>query len=247
MLSKNEIKYIQSLKAKKERHEAGVFVAEGPKIISELIGDNPGEIVKVFGLSSFFSSQPVPTLASIPHTIVSADELERISFLQAPQQCLALVKMRHFEFDTFVRGKWKLMLNGIQDPGNLGTIIRIADWFGIEHIYASNDTAEMYNPKVVQATMGSLFRVKVIYGSCEQWLQTYQPHCYITAMTGTSIWQTNALTPGVIVIGNEGKGVSAAIEKLATETISIPKLGGAESLNAAVATGIILSHLLQTH
>lgn len=245
MLSKNEIKYIQSLKAKKERQEAGVFVAEGPKIISELIGDNPGEIVKVFGLPAFFSTLPAESVAQIPTTIVSSEELERISFLQAPQQCLALVKMKDHAFEPFKPGRWSLMLDGIQDPGNLGTIIRIADWFGIEYIYANNDTAEMYNPKVVQATMGSLFRVKMMYGDCAQWLHTYTPVCYTTAMKGQSIWKSKAFTPGVVVIGNEGKGVSAAIENLATATISIPKMGGAESLNAGVATGIILSHLLQ--
>ncbi|HSC52439.1 MAG TPA: RNA methyltransferase [Phnomibacter sp.] len=245
MLSKNEIKYIQSLKAKKQRHEAGVFIAEGPKIIEELIRQHAASVIKVFGLLSFFKEIPSSVLSKINHVVISEAELERISMLQAPQQCLALVHLKEQAFEPFVAGSWSLMLDSIQDPGNLGTIIRIADWFGIEHIYASADTADCFNPKVVQATMGSLFRVKMMYGPCEQWLQTHQPACYITAMQGKSIWETDAISPGVIIIGNEGKGVSAALAAHATGSMSIPKLGGAESLNAAVATGIILSHVLQ--
>lgn len=245
MLSKNEIKYIQSLKAKKQRREAGVFVVEGFKIISELLSNNTYEAVKVFGTQAFFEQTSETLLEGVACTVVTENELTVISFLQTPQQCLALVKVIDHAFEPFDRHQWSIMLDGIQDPGNLGTIIRIADWFGIKTIYASNDTVELYNPKVAQATMGSLFRVKVMYGPCEQWLKQYAPVCYVTAMDGENIWNIQSLAPGVVVIGNEGKGIGNAIASMSSGTIAIPRIGQAESLNAGVATGIILSHLLK--
>ncbi len=246
MLSKNEIKYIQSLKAKKQRREMGVFVVEGDKSILELLSNNKYVPEKVYGTEAFFAQTPERLVRHVPHKIISDEDLQSISFLQAPQHSLALVKMIDYPFEPFAKNGWSLMLDDIQDPGNLGTIIRIADWFGVENIYASEDTAEVYNPKAVQASMGSIFRTKVMYGNCEQWLTKYKPNCYVTTMLGQSVWSLPPMPPRVIVIGNEGRGVSAAISSLASVHISIPKLGHAESLNAGVATGIILSHLLQS-
>jgi TrmH family RNA methyltransferase len=246
MLSKNEIKYIQSLKAKKQRREMGVFVVEGSKSILELLSNNRYVPEIVYGTESFFAQTPEGLVSHVPHKIISEEDLQSISFLQTPQHSLALVKMVDHPFEPFAKNTWSLMLDSLQDPGNLGTIIRIADWFGIENIYASEDTAEVYNPKVVQASMGSIFRTKVMYGNCEQWLTKYKPNCYVATMQGQSVWSLPVMLPGVIVIGNEGRGVSATISALATQHISIPKLGYAESLNAGVAAGIILSHLLQT-
>ncbi len=244
MLSKNEIKYIQSLKAKKQRLQERLFIAEGTKLVTELLFAKQFRPVKVYAIESFFAANQTE-IAGIEKEIISDEELLRISLLQHPQEALALVPITDLPFVPFEKGKWSLLLDGIQDPGNLGTILRIADWFGLEHVYATNDTAEMYNPKVVQASMGSIFRVKMHYGNCSEWLRQTDAPVYAADMNGTSIWQIGKAEPGVLIIGNEGKGISADISLAANQTISIPRLGNAESLNAGVATGILLSHLLQ--
>lgn len=245
MLSKNEVKYIQSLKAKKQRLEAGAFVAEGHKTVLELLAHQRWTVQALYGTDEFLQSIPQKLLLPPKTVVVSQAELERISFLQTPQSCLAVVALPASTPALFPATAWSLLLDDIQDPGNLGTIIRIADWFGIEHIFATEHTADVFNPKVVQASMGSFLRVMVHYGPCETWLNQQRPACYIADMHGSNVWQLQQPTPGVLVIGNEGNGVSENIAAFATETISIPKLGAAESLNAGVATGILLSHLLE--
>ena len=176
---------------------------------------------------------------------IEAYELEKISALSTPNQVLAIFKKAAAPAIT-VQGKINLLLDNIQDPGNMGTIIRIADWFGISNIICSAHSAEMYNPKVVQSTMGSLGRVNVIYTDLAQWIQQQQPvKVYAAALNGKAMQQFGGLKEGLIVIGNESKGISEAILQMANERITIPKFGEAESLNAAVATGIILSHLVQ--
>lgn len=244
MLSKNEVKYIQSLRLKKEREQAGLFVAEGGKITDELLLCKTYEVITVYGLAGYTNSRQTKHPGT---TFRAVDEatLQKISQRQTPQQCLALVKMRPQVFEPFDPDSWSLMLDGIQDPGNLGSIIRIADWFGIRNIYATPETADLYNPKVVQATMGSICRVKMMYGPCLEALQKMGPTCYATHQQGDSIWEIGPLAPGVIMIGNEGKGLDDAFMALARKKISIPRLGGAESLNAAIATGIVVSHLMK--
>ena len=243
MLNRNEIKHIQRLKSKKHRQETGMFVAEGTKVLQELWQSVTYHPLHLYAISDYGST--VSTLPlTLPTTIVSLSEMGQLSQLQSPPEALAIVEAVDFPFQPFEVGKWSIMIDGLQDPGNLGTIIRIADWFGITSIYATEDSVDCYNPKVVQSSMGSLFRTKVMYGPCEQWLSETQVPVYATGMKGDSVWQTGVLEPGILIIGHEGQGIRSTLFSLATQVLHIPKLGSAESLNAGVATGILLSHLL---
>jgi TrmH family RNA methyltransferase len=244
MPTASQFKLIQGLKDKKHREENQLFVAEGIKLVNELL-QTPGFVVeKIFATGDKGLSKELTDLSPSIYEQVSERDMQRLSMLQTPSTVLALVKMPNRAFISFPENKWSLLLDGIQDPGNLGTIIRLADWFGIENIYATEDTADCFNPKVVQASMGSIFRVRVMYGTCQQWLAQAQVAVYGTGMQGKSIWQTGPLHPGILAIGNEGKGIRNEVGAYIKNVLSIPKLGQAESLNAGVATGILLSHLL---
>jgi TrmH family RNA methyltransferase len=239
MLSKSEAKYIQSLCHKKQRQEEGLFIAEGPKLLEELISSNY-QIHKLYALGDFIANnkQQLDNMVE-----VSEAELEKISSLQSPNKVLAIVQQKEALMPN-IAGKMSLMLDGIQDPGNLGTIIRIADWFGIGNIICSHDTAELYNPKVIQSTMGSFVRVNVWYGQLEEFLSSNQVPVYGTLLRGKSIYEMDKPKEAVLVIGNEGKGIREDVLPFVKHPVTIPRMGGAESLNAAVATGIILSHLV---
>lgn len=239
MINKSEIKYIQSLCHKKQRQQEGLFIAEGPKLVEELLGSNY-EVHKLYALGDFIANNKLP-LSNVVE--VNETELERISGLQTPNKVLAIVKQREATIPD-VKNKLSIVLDGIQDPGNLGTIIRIADWFGIENILCSNDTAELYNPKVVQSTMGSFVRVNVWYGDLEGFLSGNELPVYGTLLEGKSVYGTSKPKEGLLVIGNEGRGIRENILPFVKHPVTIPRVGGAESLNAAVATGIILSHLV---
>jgi TrmH family RNA methyltransferase len=165
-----------------------------------------------------------------------------MSQLQTPNAVVALVKKKSFESPLNYKGKLTLVLDGIQDPGNLGTIIRTADWFGCTQIICSADTADFYNPKVIQSTMGSFLRVRVEKLSIETEIADQNIPVYGALLNGESIYTTSMEAEGFLVIGNESKGIREGIKKMITKAISIPQIGQAESLNAAVATGIILSH-----
>jgi len=243
MLSKKEAKDIQSLGHKKNRDEMGCFVAEGPKIVSELIQLVPQQIEKVLAVKEWRLKNEA-LLKDIPAVEVSENELQRISQLQTPHQVLALVKKFPAEAPA-VTDEFCLYLDTLQDPGNFGTIIRIADWFGIKHIVCSPGCADVYNPKVVQATMASIARVKVYYDEDRNWLHQQSLPIYAAVLHGTSIYEYPKTTKGILVIGNESKGIEESLLNKATEKITIPRRGAAESLNAAVATGIIVSHLLK--
>jgi len=172
-------------------------------------------------------------------------ELEKISLLTAPNNVLAVLKKKVQAIPVDITGKITLVLDTIQDPGNLGTIIRTADWFGIENIICSPACADMYNPKVVQSTMGSLARVNIFYTELEEWLHKNKKiKKYATALNGKNITALKNIKEAIIIIGNEGKGISDVVMNAVDEKITIPKIGAAESLNAAVATGIILSQLI---
>lgn len=245
MLSKSHTKYIQSLQHKKERDAAGLFVAEGPRLVAELLQGNSFICKELVAVSEWLSHNRELSAAS-GAAIYEAElfEMEKISSLSTPNQVLAVFEKAIPLNDFNTDDQWILALDTIQDPGNMGTIIRIADWFGIRHIICSEDSADMYNPKVVQSTMGSIARVNLLYTDIIKWLSAHDDlPVYATAMNGTDITKASALNKGVIIIGNEGRGVSSELMSMATAKISIPRFGGAESLNAAVATGIILSHL----
>ncbi len=244
MLVKSKVKYIQSLGQKKFRQEEGVFIAEGPKLVLELLLSVPGNIVEVFAVKEWMVEHQ-KQLVSFICTEVPEQELEKISQLATPNMVLALVKNIEPVIPKEVKGQVVLALDGIQDPGNLGTIIRIADWFGITQIMCSEDSADVFNPKVVQSTMGSIARVRVSYTSLVEWLSGLDDvTIYATVLEGQDVTTMKKISSGVLLIGNESKGISPEILKLANATVTIPRKGGAESLNAAVATGIVLSHLI---
>lgn len=243
MLSKSRLKYIQTLGQKKFRLQEGCFLAEGPKLVSDILTEKRAAVLEIFALEDWIHSN-ASLIAATKYSIVTEQELEKISQLNTPNQVIALVK----QFGNTVPDRADgliLALDNIQDPGNLGTIIRIADWFGISQIICSEGTAESYNPKVVQATMGSIARVGVFYTDLENWLSAQtSSRIYAAVLDGQDIRKMNPLKTGILLIGNESKGISPALLALANHRITIPQKGRAESLNAAVAAGIILSHLV---
>lgn len=247
MLSKSRVKYIQSLYHKKLRDEEGCFIIEGPKITEEFLLQAPDEILALYAVNNWLNNNDILTRLISPAAIfpVESADLEKISYQKTPNQVLAIVqKKKTLPAHTVPSGVF-LMLDGIQDPGNFGTIIRIADWFGIHTLLCSPECADMYNPKVVQSTMGSLLRVNVIYASLENWCKTNTgTDIFAATLYGKSIYQCSPITRGAILMGNESKGVHPSLLHFCKDQITIPRTGKAESLNAAVATGIILSHVL---
>ncbi|MFT3677446.1 MAG: RNA methyltransferase [Chitinophagaceae bacterium] len=241
MLTKSQIKYIQSLGHKKHRDAEGLFLAEGPKIVGEWLKEPVLRLQTIYATQQWIDQQDHLT---VPVQVVTEDELGKISQLQSPNQVLAVIYQQQSPVTLTADSSLILALDTIQDPGNLGTIIRIADWFGINAIVCSRECADIYNPKVVQATMGSLPRVKVLYADLAEWIES-QPDCriYAAALEGQDVGKMAALNAGVLVIGNESKGISERVMAKVNVRITIPRKGKAESLNAAVATGILLSKL----
>lgn len=239
MISKNDAKYIQSLYHKKTRDEEGLFIAEGPKLVNELLTAGFG-IKQVYALSEWAQDNREAESITV---IVSEAELQRISSLQTPNQVLAIAIQPRPEQEPVLQETLTLALDGIQDPGNMGTIMRIADWFGITQLIVSEDTVDIYNPKVVQATMGSIVRVKVWNKNLTEWLSNIKVKIYAAMLNGENVYKTGPVKEGVLIIGNEGKGIRGGVLPFVQYPLTIPKTGEAESLNAAVATGIILSHI----
>jgi len=246
MLSKTIVKYIQSLAHKKLRDEHGVFIAEGPKVVAELLHSNKFPCKIICGLQSWMDDNAVllRNISAEDKIEINESELERISLLQTPNKVMAVFYKKENEL-TDLKNNFSLMLDEIQDPGNMGTIIRTADWFGIKNIICSNECADCYNPKVVQASMGSLSRVNIIYTELEEFIHENKGiSIYAATLTGKYLSSFTKLKEGIILIGNESKGVKENLLRLAAEQITIPKYGEAESLNAGVAAGIILSHII---
>jgi TrmH family RNA methyltransferase len=243
MLGKSKVKYIQTLGQKKFRDQEGLFIAEGPKIIADLLETPTAKIKAIYAVQDWIDEHKKLS-ATIEVTAIETGDLEKISQLKTPNKVLAIVEYFQLPGEITTANKITLALDGIQDPGNLGTIIRIADWFGVEQIVCSNDSADVYNPKVVQSTMGSIARVKVYYTNLHEFLSGQSANVYATALNGKDINSLDKLKEGIIVFGNESKGISNEIINLATHKITIPKKGKAESLNAGVAAGVVLSHLV---
>jgi TrmH family RNA methyltransferase len=243
MPGKQKAKYIQSLGQKKHRDEEGLFVAEGPKVVAELLEAAGANILEIYAVKEWLNHSRLPATTRVVEE-VTEDELGRLSQMKTPHQVIAVVKQFGEQSPANLEGRVSLVLDTIQDPGNMGTIIRIADWFGISQLICSPDCADVYNPKVVQATMGSLARVRTYYTDLLPWLQKQENiRKYATALEGKDVTKMNALVEGLVIIGNESRGVSADLLALANEKITIPRKGKAESLNAAVAAGIILFQL----
>ena len=238
MLSKNQQKIIQKLQQKKYRNELGLFVVEGKKGILEFV--QAGFKVEAIFATSLFSEQ----LNKLPLTLISKEELSKISTLKNPDEGVAIFhqpKRKGILQEGII-----LALDNIQDPGNLGTLIRLCDWFGIETLLCSEQTVDCYNPKVVQASMGSLSRVEVHYLPLEGFLATCALSIYVATLQGTNLYTTTFPEDCVIVLGNEANGVSPEVTALANGAITIPRFGKlqqAESLNVAMAGGIIVSQI----
>jgi TrmH family RNA methyltransferase len=237
MINKNELKYIQSFAHKKHWAEESVFIMEGPKMMEELMASD-WVIQQAYATKEWILNQPFK-----PHyvTEVADFELDKMSQMQRANQVLALVQKHSIPSVVQLKGKFTILLDGIQDPGNLGTIIRTADWFGLDQIIVTKDTVSCYNPKVVQSTMGSILRVKVIEADVAELLQDCKMPIYGAVLEGKSLQSTTFAKEAVLVIGNESKGIRAPLLNCITDPVTIPKFGAAESLNAAVATGILLA------
>ncbi|WP_333662614.1 RNA methyltransferase [Chishuiella changwenlii] len=236
MLSNNVIKIITSLSSKKYRQKYNLFVVEGVKNIGEVIKSSI-KIKELFITEDFW-----PDENSIKKTYIDEKELKKISFLSTPNVGLALCELPSNDENIKLNGL-TIALDDIRDPGNLGTIIRLADWFGVENILCTKESVDLYNPKVVMSTMGSFTRVKVHYIELESFLSTYKGNIFGTFMEGESIYEQKLPQEGILVMGNEANGISKPIENLTTNKLSIPffgKNGSTESLNVAVATSVIL-------
>lgn len=236
MVSKNQIKRITGLHQKKFRNEHQLFIAEGFKVIQELFSSN-------YEIHEFYSTDATLKLnKDVTPEVISETDLKKISCLKTPNNCLAVFKIapqKPIQYKGLT-----LVLDDIRDPGNLGTIIRLCDWFGIEQLICSEETADVYNPKVIQATMGSIGRVNVVYTSLLSFLENTSQPIYGAFMHGDVVYESALPTDAVLIMGNEANGVSTTIEAFVQKKISIPRFGKlqkTESLNVATATAILLS------
>jgi len=236
MVSKNQIKRITALQQKKYRYEQQLFFAEGVKVIGELLQSD-------FELEHLYATEDLfPEIASPSKTIISEADLKKISALATPNNCLALFKIPQPQ--PITNNGLIVALDNIRDPGNLGTIMRLCDWFGVEQLVCSHETVDIYNPKVVQATMGSLSRVAIHYVDLAAFLSETKLPVFGTFMDGKNIYCEKLPDTGIVVFGNEANGISERIAKKVHKKIAIPRFGSlqqTESLNVATATAIILS------
>ena len=246
MLSKAQNKYIRSLTLQKYRKEYNVFIAEGDKIAREWL-NSAADIQMILALQGWADAHRdlIAKHNEAELIIVEPHQLEAVTALQTPNQVLLVVTMPA-ENKVLPANEWCIALEGIQDPGNMGTIIRIADWFGIKHVICSDDCADAYNPKVVQAAMGGHLRVQVHTGNLEQFVSSSSMPILAATLDGESVYNLPGLDCGIIMIGNESKGISASLMKLASHKVTIPRRGGAESLNAAVSAGILCALLVRS-
>ncbi len=232
-MTKTEIQLIRSLEDKRAREETGLFVAEGEKLVRELLVSD-FSVRRVFHTEGDFGPG------------FSPKEMERASRMKTPTDVLALVDIPRHTFDPgTLKTRLTLALDGVQNPGNMGTIIRLADWFGIRDVMCSADSADCWSPKVVQATMGSITRVAVHYGDPEDMIVKVGGPVYGTFLEGESIYDASLTPTGIVVLGSEGRGISSSVERLVTRKLFIPPFPqgstGSESLNVAVAAAIVCS------
>jgi len=242
MVSKNQIKLITSLQQKKYRATHGLFIAEGVKVIQELLQSN-FELHHLYQTEALFESVPIELKSPI-----SPAELGKISALATANNCLAIFKIPLV--NSIKQHGLIVALDDIRDPGNLGTILRMCDWFGVDQLVCSKETVDLYNPKVVQATMGSISRVKVSYVDLVEWLTQAKLPVYGAVMIGKNIYKEKFPKEAIIVLGNEANGISPAIEEVIKNRITIPRFGKlqqTESLNVATAAAIVLSEFCRNH
>ncbi|MCC6411475.1 MAG: RNA methyltransferase [Saprospiraceae bacterium] len=249
MLSQNQLKWLNALQIKKYRQKYRKFIVEGDKMVTELLSQQRIQVHSIFALENWLEEHQSHLLknAEIATTAVNEQELQKISSLTTPNRVLAVAEMPDDELPHELSDyDWCFYLDGIRDPGNLGTIMRIADWFGMPAVFCSPDSADAYSPKTVQSTMGALFRVVTKEVTLPELLQARPDWpVYGAVLGGTSVFEGGFPSAGILVIGSEGKGLDAATETLLTHRVTIPKPegGGAESLNAAVAAGILAAQI----
>ncbi|HRO43415.1 MAG TPA: RNA methyltransferase [Flavipsychrobacter sp.] len=244
MLSKAQIKYIRSLTQQKYRKEHHVFIAEGDKISREWLKSS-ARVLHIIALEEWIGDN-VGLIARHSEAQVSTVEeqvLSSVSLLQTANKVLLLVEMPEHK-EVLPDSGWSLGLDNIQDPGNMGTIIRIADWFGIQNIICSPNCVDVYNPKVVQAAMGSHLRISFFETDLQEFIESGNIPVFAATLSGKSIYDYQPMKEGILLIGNESKGLSPELVERASHQITIPRRGGADSLNAAVSTGIICSHIV---
>jgi RNA methyltransferase, TrmH family len=242
MISKSRITFVHSLQYPKYREKHKAFIAEGPKVVAELM-ESGLELIEIFATGNWSGIEIRKDIT----TLVTEHELEKISRLQTPNQVLAVAKIP--EPAAFPESIPELVpvLDSLRDPGNMGTIIRVCDWFGIRHLVCSSDSADIYNPKVVQASMGSLFRVNIHYLQLQDFLSSHAEKAMIYGAypEGMNVWTAELKNPAFLVIGNEARGISASVSDQVRKKISIPSLSGetrgAESLNASVAAALLIN------
>jgi TrmH family RNA methyltransferase len=243
MLSKSQISFVKSLHQKKYRKETGLFIIEGIKSLTEFLPSDY-QIESIFFLPEYRPLLPESS-SNIKLFEVNNADLAKISTLQTPPGVLALLKIPAAGAANIevCRNTFSIALDQVQDPGNLGTIIRTADWFGFKNIICSENTVEVYNPKTVQATMGSLARVHVFYTNLPAFLKKVEVPVYAAMLEGESLFKINWKKEGIVVLGNEGQGISAQVSDCVAHSITIPRIGAAESLNVSISGAIICAEI----
>ncbi len=241
MITKADIKFIKSLQNKKERVLSGKFVIEGEKIVNEAIIYAKTNIDHIYATSIFIEQNDIPSTISV--TELLPQDLAKISTLSTPNKAIGICKKQPSTNQT---SNLILVLDHIQDPGNLGTIIRLADWFGILEIVCSENTVDCYNSKVIQSTMGAIFRVNISYKPLDEFLENTTLPIYGALLNGENVFTTKFNEKGILLLGNEGNGISEALKKFISHKITIPKYGESESLNVAMAASIIVGSYFQS-
>jgi len=245
MISTTQIKFLSSLKIKKYRQKSNTFIGEGEKVAHELLGSGI-TISNIFAESDWLKSNDNLLIGlQSKVTEVTDKELKKASFLKTPNKVIVVAEIPKYDITKIAKGIFTIILDNISDPGNMGTMIRIADWFGIEDIVCSSSCVDAYNPKVVQGTMGSIARVNIHYADLEEFFSRNESaKVYGAMMQGRALQEFRSADPGFILIGSESTGIDPRLDRFITDPVTIPGLGTAESLNAAVATGIIVHHFV---
>ncbi len=242
MISKAKLKYIKSLQVKKYRNEEQCFLVEGAKSVKEILHSDY-EVIMIAASTDFLTNSMLESNSRLEIIECTEQELSSIGTFQTNEAAIAIAKMKPNIRPATTKDELLLALDDIRDPGNLGTIIRTADWYGIKNIIASEHTADCYNPKVITASMGSFSRVNVFYTDLPRWIQDENKIAYGAFLGGKDVHTLDIGEGGVIVIGNESRGISKEVEMFIHHKITIPRIGEAESLNAGVATAIILDNI----
>jgi len=239
-LSKAKQKWIRSLQLKKNRDHEGIFVVEGEKSVLEGLSVFASHLEILVSLETFVSQ--IPDQFHAKTFLISTKDLEQISELKTPNKCIAVFKRPEA---VLLKDQFTIALDGIQDPGNMGTILRLADWFGVKQLVCSKDTVDCYNPKVIQSSMGAIYRIPVHYTDLAGYLSGTTQQKFGAMLNGTNYTKTDYPKDGILIMGNEGKGVRPEIEALIDVPVTIPRYGEAESLNVATATAILLAEIIR--